>query len=144
MPDSVDIERLEGTLHRGTMLNDQLSLQVCLTLIVMLKSKIAPILLKHNKLYPKNFINQSNFEDEEEEKSADIDFEKYLKMRDCDVVDSADEVLMQTLAQAMMSLDLCGDLASTNNQIVRQFTFKVLCTLLLIIGKDKLNPMQTD
>lgn len=44
----------------------------------------------------------------------------------------------------MMSLDLCGDLSSSSNQIVRQFTFKVLCTLLLVIGKDKVNALEVD
>lgn len=66
MPDSVDIERLEGTLHRGTMLNDQLSLQVCLTILLILKAKVAPVLLKHNKLFPKNYTKPGfQYEDEE-------------------------------------------------------------------------------
>ena len=60
-----DLERSEGTLHRGTILNDQVALQAAATLLLLLKSSVAPILLKYESLYPVG-LPQQPFNEEEE------------------------------------------------------------------------------
>jgi hypothetical protein len=103
------MERHEGQLLRGTMLNDQLCLQTAGTLLQLMRADVSEEILKTTKLYPIGLKSD----------------------RANDTYRSSDDALVQIISQAMMSVDLSGDLSQQGNQIVRPVTFRAITALLL-------------